>query len=257
MTALYRKVSRLPLLIASFFISTIPAAAQSPAQTTGYLPLYRVSAASQRFLLAAGVRLRRAGKERVTAAGAVRRGQGAASPIDVAWEIPQRIRIDEAARAFVFDRANPSLAVPREPQVADLFEAFVEDSLEGFFTDEPGRSVRFIGSGFRDKTPGGLDAVYEIIEVWAPSRFRNGSETTVKQYWFEARSKLLSRVIYRGSAAPGSGLVEVLWGDWRDVQGERVPFSVERKESGRTTLQLTFSSAAISAKAEDGRFSGR
>ena len=55
----------------------------------------------------------------------------------------------------------------------------------------------------------------------------------------------------------GSDFVEVLWNDWRDVGGEKVPFRVERREAGRTTLQVTITAALVSPKADDGRFSGR
>jgi len=256
-TATLRKIPRLPVWITAIFFSAVSAAAQLPPQTSGYLPLHRVSSVSQRFLLAAGSRLRRPGKERVAVSGVVRRDQDAASPIEITWEIPQKIRIAEAARIFVFDGANPAPNLPRDQQVADLMETFIEDSIEAFFIDQPGRSFRFVGSGFRDRRGGLPDTSYEIIELWVPSGFRNGSQMTVKQYWFDARSKFLSRVIYHSTAARGSGLIEVLWNDWRNIQGERVPFSVERKEAGRTTFQLNFSSAVVSAKADDGRFSGR
>jgi hypothetical protein len=51
--------------------------------------------------------------------------------------------------------------------------------------------------------------------------------------------------------------VEVLWSDWRDVEGEKVAFHIERKEAGQTTLQLVITSALVSPKADDGRFPGR
>jgi hypothetical protein len=51
--------------------------------------------------------------------------------------------------------------------------------------------------------------------------------------------------------------VEVFWSDWRDVQGEKVPFTVERKEGGRTTLLVRISSAVVSPQATDGRFPAR
>jgi hypothetical protein len=245
-----QKIAKL-LLAAVLLISA--ANGQETSQQAGYLPLNRVSAASQRFLLAAGLRLRRPGKERITVAGSIGRGEASPLPVEITWEIPQKIRIDEGRAPVVFGGANPS----RDQDSSGILETFLEDSLEGFFTAEAGRSVRFLGSGYRFRAPGSDGRSFEIIEVRASSRFRNGSQTTVKQYWFDARTRLLARVTYRVAEAPGSEFVEVFWSDWRDVQGEKIPFSVERKESGRTTLQLTFSSAFISPRADDGRFSGR
>jgi hypothetical protein len=241
------------LLLAPLLVSK----AQGLPVTPGYLPLNRVSSGSQRYLLAAGARLRRGGKERITAAGSWRRDEAASSPITIAWEIPQKIRIDDGRAPVVFDGANSSQAPSRSQDDAGILETFLEDSLEGFFTDERGRSVRFLGSGYRLKTGASDGPSFEIVEVRALSHFRNGSDQTVKQYWFDARTRLLTRVIYRTAEVPGSQFVEVEWSDWRDVQGEKIPFSVERKQGGRTVLQLTFSSVLISPRADDNRSSGR
>jgi hypothetical protein len=250
MNLILRKIVKM-FLVAVFLTSA--ANGQGMSHQAGYLPLNRVSSASQRFLLASGLRLRRPGKERIIAAGRLVRGEAPSSPVDVTWEIPQKIRIDEGRTPIVFDGANPS----RAQDASGILEMFLEDSLEGFFAAEAGRSVRFLGSGYRFSAPGSEGRSFEIVELRAPRRFRNASQATVKQYWFDTRTRLLSRVIYRIAEVPHSEMVEVLWRDWRDVQGEKVPFSVERKESGRTTLQLTFSSAFVSPRVDDGRFSGR
>ena len=154
---------------------------------------------------------------------------------------------------MIFDRANPAQAIPAGPETSGLIETFLEDSLEGFFTQEEGRSVRFLGTGFRSRTGAPDEPSYGIVELWIPSRFRNGADPTVKQYWFDSRTKLLSRVVYRigtGSA----GFVEVRWSDWREVDGEKVAFHVERKEAGQTTLQLILNSVLVSQAADDGKF---
>ena len=231
--------------------------AQGPVPDGGYLRLSGVPSAAQRFLLAAGTRLRRPGKERITAVGFLSRNQSAATPVEITWEFPQKIRIEEERGTVIFDRGNPSQAIPPTREAADAVETLLEDSLEGFFANEPGRSVRFLGSGFRARTGNPGEPSFEIVEVWSQSRFRNGAQPTVKQYWFDARTKLLSRVIYRIAAVPGSGFVEVFWSDWRDVAGEKVAFRVERKEAGATTLQLALTAALVSPRADDGRFSGR
>jgi hypothetical protein len=252
-----RTVRKLSLASAWILAVHLPGFAQGPLQETGYLRLSGVPSAAQRFLLAAGTRLRRPGKERITAAGSLSRNQGAASPVEVTWEFPQRIRIDTDQGSVIFDRGNPSQAIPQDREIADTIETLLEDTLEGFFASLRGGSIRFLGAGFRGRTGNPGEPSFEIVEVWSQSRFRNGAEPTVKQYWFDSRTKLLSRVVYRIAAVSGSALVEVLWSDWRDVEGERVPFRVERREAGQTTLQLVLTSAVVSPKADDGRFPGR
>lgn len=231
--------------------------AQGPVQGGGYLQLSGVPSAAQRFLLAAGTRLRRPGKERITAVASLSRNQDAASPVEITWELPQKIRIDEGQGPVIFDWGNPSQAISQNRETADTIETLLEDSLEGFFAAQRGGSIRFLGAGFRTRTGDPQEPSFEIVEVWIPSRFRNEAQPTVKQYWFDSRTKLLSRVIYRIAAVSGSGFVEVFWSDWRDVDGEKVAFQVERKEAGQTTLRLALTSALVSPKVDDGRFSGR
>jgi len=236
-------------------IFQISGRAQGPQQ--GYLRLSGVPSGAQRFLLAAGTRLRRPGKERITAVGSLSRNQDAASPVEITWEFPQKIRIDAGQEPLIFDRGDPSQAIPPTREAADAVETLLEDSLEGFFAAQPGGSIRFLGAGFRARTGAPQEPSFEIVEVWSQSRFRNGAQPTVKQYWFDSRTKLLSRVIYRIAAVAGSDLVEVLWSDWRDVDGQKVAFQVERKEAGQATLRLALTSALVSPKADDGRFSRR
>jgi hypothetical protein len=253
-----RAIRKLSLLGAWMLVIHLshPGFAQGPQQELAYFQLSRVPSAAQRFLLAAGTRLRRPGKERITAVGTLS-ARGVVTPVEITLEFPQRIRIDDGRGTVIFDRANPSEAVPQKRETADAIETLLEDSLEGFFAAQRGGSVRSLGAGFRGKTGNPEEPSFEIAEVWGQSRFRNGAEPTIKQYWFDSRTKLLSRVVYRVASAPGSDLVEVLWSDWRDVEGERVPFRVERKEAGQVTLQLVLTSVFVSPKADDGRFPGR
>ena len=218
-----------------------------------YISPKSVATYSAPFLKASGERLQKPGKERVVLAGTVSLNGSTPVPIQVAWEFPQKIRIDKGTDTVVFDRGDPSREIPSNAEMADAIETLLEDSVEGFFANHLEGSTRFLGSGFRLRD-GGPDAPsYDIVVVWNRSRVRGGQEPIVKQYWFDKRMKLLSRVVYRRP----SGSVEVFWSDWRDVQGERIPFTVERKELGRTTLLVKLFAASVSPKAEDGYFSGR
>jgi hypothetical protein len=184
--------------------------------------------------------------------GSLTRNQGQPSPVQVTWEFPQKIRIDEGRNPVVFDRGNPAQPFPLDPQSADTVETLLEDSVEGFFANLREGSARFLGSGFRFPGAGQDAPSYDIVEVWSRSRIRGGEARTVKRYWFDRQHQSLSRVVYRPGA--GRALVEVFWSDWRDVQGERIPFAIERKEGGSTTLLVRISSAVVSPRAADGLF---
>jgi hypothetical protein len=254
------RVSKNPLrfwIAGLAFLSLLRSFAQTPEQNHGFVSLSQIPSSAQRFLLASGTRLRRPGKERITAAGSVTRNQGQPSPVQVTWEVPHRVRVDEGAAAIIFDRTNPAQAIPANEEAAGTIETLLEDSVEGFFVGLREGSTRFLGSGYRLRGAAPGAPSYDIVEVWSRSRLRGSEVTTIKRYWFDKRSKLLSRVVYRPGAVPGGELVEVFWSDWRDVQGEQIPFTVERKEGGRTTLLVRIASAVVSPPAADGRFPAR
>jgi len=253
-------VPKIPLrfwIVGLAFLSLLRSFAQTPEPDRGFVSLDQVPSSVQGFLLASGTRLRRPGKERITAAGSVARNQGQPSPIQVTWEVPHRVRLDEGPAAVIFDRGNPAQAPAPNEETADAIETLIEDSVEGFFASLRGGTARFLGSGFRMRGAPPSSPSYDIVEVWTRSRLRGSEVTTIKRYWFDKRTKLLSRVVYRPGAVPGGELVEVFWNDWRDVQGEKIPFTIERKEGGRTTLLVTISSAVVSPQAADGRFPAR
>ena len=218
------RVPQIPLrfLIAGLALhSFLRGFAQTPEPDRGFVSLAQVPSSAQRFLLASGTRLRQTGKERITAAGSVARNQGQPSPLQVTWEVPHRIRLDEGTTSVIFDRGNPAQAIPPNEESAVAIETLLEDSVEGFFANLRGGTTRFLGSGFRARDAGPGAPSYDIVEVWTSSRLRGSEVTTVKRYWFDRRSKLLSRVVYRSGPAGGGGLVEVFWSDWLDVQGEK------------------------------------
>lgn len=254
------RVAKIPLrfLIGGLtLISFLPAFTQTPGPGRGYLSLNQVPSVVQRFLLASGTRLRTPGKERITAVGTVSRNQGEPSPIQVTWEVPLRIRMDEGSKSVMFDRGNPAQAVLRNEETADAIETLLEDSVEGFFANLREGTTRFLDSGYRERGAGPGAPSYDIVEVWTRSRLRGSQATTVKWYWFDRRTKLVSRVVYRPGTVSDAELVEVFWSDWRDVQGEKIPFAIERKEGGRTTLSVRISSAVVTPQAADGRFPAR
>ena len=184
------------LFLARPVISQQQAAGAAPeGADPGYVSLHQLPSVSQAFLLVSGSRLRGPGKERITAVGSVTREQGAASSIEITWEVPQKIRVDEGGPTILYDRQNPNQPVPPDRRTADTIETLLDDSLEGYFANLRERSSRFLGSGFRLQGAGPPAPSYDIVEIWSRSRLRPDASTTVKRYWFDKRTKLLSRVV--------------------------------------------------------------
>jgi len=240
--------------LVSAAVSTNAQNSSAPNREPAYISLNQLPSFAQPFLLASGNRLQRPGSERVTVVGSVSRNQGQPTPIQVTWEFPQKIRIDERRAPIVFDQGNPAQRSP-DPQSTDTTETLLEDSVEGFFANLREGSTRLLGSGFRLQGAAQGTPSYDIVETWNRSKIRGGEAQTIKRYWFDRSNHLLSRVVY-GSAVEGQ-LVEVFLSDWRDVQGERIPFTIERKEGGSTTLLLRISSATVSPRIADGLFPER
>jgi hypothetical protein len=222
--------------------------ADQPTVSLGAIP-----AVCKTFAVAVGQRLQKPGKERTTGVGTlstISNGVTQASSVQVVWQYPQKIRVEGAGPTIVFDPSRNGNGPPLSPGVSDILEALVNDSVEGMIaiTTQSG-AARFLGAGFRDK---GTAASYDIVQVFFPDAVKNGSPT-IKAYWFNSVTKLLSKVTYRSVSG---GLVEVSVGNWQKVQGDTMPFLVERRENGVLTLRLTLSAVTVSAGAQDGIFGG-
>ena len=75
----------------------------------------------------------------------------------------------------------------------------------------------------------------------------------MKTYWFNSETKLLGMVGYLSASGDQ---VDVIIDDWRDVDGEKVPFLIERWENSKLMMRLTLSSATVTAASDDGTFGG-
>jgi hypothetical protein len=250
-----RTVILLAILLTAVFEGSVkPSAAQSPERAPEYLGLNQVWTVVQPYLLAAGERYQKPGKERITAAGNLTANQGQPTPVQVTIEYPRKVRIDQSRGSTTFDGSSPSPQVPRDPHESAILETLVEDSLDGFFHAHRTGSNHYLGS-FRVRGAGEESPAYAIMEIWTKSPFRGGQQSIAKQYWFDRRTKLLSRVVYR--SGPGGSVIEVFLSDWYEVEGEMIPLTIERKEAGGTTLRLQLTSVLVSPKATDGAFGAR
>jgi len=52
--------------------------------------------------------------------------------------------------------------------------------------------------------------------------------------------------------APSEVSTHIVIEDWREVEGEKIPFRIERWDNNKLTMRLSLNSAAVSAASEDG-----
>jgi hypothetical protein len=201
-----------------------------------------------------GQRLRKPGKERVVGVGTLVRYESDASekePVEVTWEFPLKLRLQYGEQKVVFDRNDPAKVIPPKQKDADATQILLEDSLDGFLSIARGGGVtRNLGSGYRMHNADSKDSCIDIIHLIYPDIFHDGKLIS-KAYWFNCQTKLLGVVTY---ATPSGSKVDVIISDWRDIQGEKWPFVIERYENGKLTMKLTLDSVTVGKAVDDGIF---
>jgi hypothetical protein len=226
---------------------------QAPSNSTDYIIHTQLPSSAQSFLLASGQRFRKPGREIIAATAALSRDDKPPTPIQIVWEFPGKIRIDGSRGTTTFDRNSQNQSTPVDRDVQVELETLLEDSLEGFLANLRSGSSRFVGAGYRVKGTPLNGPVYDIYQVWSRSKARGSQTSEVKHYWFNSRTKLLSRVLYKLPSLGGNELVEVIVSDWRVVNGESIPFSVERREGGRSAIKVQLATVNILPRSGGGR----
>jgi hypothetical protein len=203
-----------------------------------------------------GQRFYRPGKERITAQGTITYYDGDQElnePVQIIRQSHLKIRLDQGGKVSVFDRDNPRPRLSSTEKATDTLQVLLEDSAEGFM-DLLQTTVarRHLGTGFRLESAVESDPGMDVILMSYPDAFQNNTPSQ-KAYWFNSRTKLLGVVSYLS----GSGRANhIVIDDYRDIEGEKLPFRIERWEDGKLVMRLTLNEATLSSGAEDGIFGG-
>ena len=220
------------------------------------IALNRIPAALKPYALAPGQRLHRPGKERILASGTIafpEDGRMRSEPVRIAWQYPMKLRLDRGGSPMVFDGKKPRTATAGARGIADAARSLLEDSVEGFFAlQDGGGAMRTLGSGFRMEGTGDADPAMDVVLLECPDPL-GGNEPVLKSYWFDSGTRLLGVVAY--ATSPGVATYTVL-GDWRDVEGERIPFRIERWQNNEPIIRLELEAASVAAADDDGLFGG-
>jgi hypothetical protein len=211
-----------------------------------------------------GDRLERPGKERVTLSGTIHRGGGSdANAFILVRESSGRVRFQEQdghrARTVAFDGREAWKPVGRPDQSEEaLLETLVYDSADQFLVAHArGTSTRFLGSRFRldeGDSEGYGGPFYDLYQISDLDMTGQEPRRQTRTYYVNSDTLLLERVRYETERAGAVIRVEVLCGDWRDVQGQKFPFSVTRLENGVPVMSINVSAVGVGPKADDGTF---
>jgi hypothetical protein len=241
------------MLAAAFLFSFDLKAEQSGANSVS---INRIPSQYKAYAVALGQRLVKAGKERITISGFLTfeetRPQNAI-PLRITWQYPLKVKIEQGPSTWTVDIRNPQQKLPELKAASGLIRMLLEDTTEGFFGIEESEGYsHLLGTGFRLEAAKASDPGVDVIQIIYPDAFQKGRDIA-KSYWFNGETKLLGLVGYTDSSG---ATVNVIFEDWRDIQGERIPFSIKRLENGNVTMNLTVSEATVTAGAEDGTFGG-
>jgi hypothetical protein len=208
------------------------------------------------YAVALGQRLLKAGKERITSTGflAYSENLDKALPVEIIWQYPLKVRLTQSGSSLAFDLSNAAQKAPPSLVQAKTIEVLLEDSAEGLLSLRSTMgSTRYIGSGFRLPNVDAKGPGIDIVQTNYADVFRDGKQV-VKTYWFSSETKLLGFVGYQSASGDQ---VDVVIDDWRDVDGEKVPFLIERWENSKLVMRIALSSAIVTAGSEDGTFGGK
>ena len=212
-------------------------------------PQYKAYAA------ALGQRLRQSGRERITATGHLTYAEALDKPLPVGivWQYPLKVMLTNGESSQAFDLASASVKTPADRLLAGTVEALLEDSVEGLLALLPTASMtRHLGSGYTLPDARGKGRGIDIVQATFATALHNG-QPAAKTYWFDSATGLLGLVEYESASGDS---VDVVVDDWKEVDGEKIPFLIERWENGKLVMRLTLLSAAVTAGIADGTFGG-
>ena len=209
---------------------------------------------------AMGTRLSQPGRERVTIAGTLQDDSGSRR-VHITLQMPKLFRLEESggkSRVITFN--GNKLTKAKDALDEDdrrLLESVVLDSPEMLFQAiDNGSALRRLGGYFREDD--GKAKVYtgrylDYYQLFPPAEEVDelpASYRHARMVAFDSESQLLAKVWYREAGVQ----VETEFANWRDVNGEKIPGQVIRRESGRVVLRLTVDSADVGGKSPDAQF---
>ena len=232
----------------------------------GYMRRGSLSPDVREILSVHGDRFERPGKERLVLTGTLTRpntSEKEAHAYRIVAEFPARLRFEEQVGAslqvIVF---NQGQALKRGGPITsgdqDTLETLVFDSVDHFFGAQMnGFALRPLGNRFR--LDGGSDEeytgpVYEVYRLLDEVVIGPDARQQQKLFYFNSNSLLLERVSYETKRDGGPLTVEVEFGNWTNMNGQKLPGLITRRENGEQVFALTITAVAVTGRVSDGSF---
>lgn len=225
----------------------------SPSDRKNYIRPETMASHVQRYVRALGDRVSKPGKERATFVGNLN-SDAVTTPITVITELPGKVRIDrgDKKKPTVFDPDKNFSANGLDDLDHDLLEILGFDTGEKFlFSVQQISMPRLLGYAFKRPGASGFGSEADLFEAEHPIPTRGDKFSRVKQFMFDSNTGLLYRVAYEVSKGGTTARVVTEYGSYEAINGDPMPKRILRKENGRSTIDLTFSSIAIQGKVQD------
>jgi hypothetical protein len=212
------------------------------------------------YLKALGGRIEESGKERLTLGGTLNRAGEQGVTFAAISEFPDRLRFvtQTGAQARVIKFYGQSLDSTLSAAEQDLVQSLVNDSAEHFFKAQAqGAPTRHLGDRFRadDGSIENYTGPYHDIFLMQDT-LTIGSEkrSPTKLYYFDSETRLLEKVTYQISRGGQTVDIETRSSEWQKIQGQQVAHRIVRLENGQEVMSLMITTAAVSARVDDGLF---
>ena len=199
---------------------------------------------------ALGRRVQAAGKEQTVYAGQFLNPAGNPADVRVSHQLPGLVKLQgflPGDAVASFDGSRASGAVGRMAEI--LLETFVHDLAEGMLSSvQQGAASRLLGRGFKPSArvaPNYTGPSYDIYEVAAPVRSRQGQIERLKRYYFDTRTGLLLSTRYTDNQISPAVNVDTRFTNWVRVDDSSYPGRIDRYEDGQ--LVFSFIVSAVTA----------
>jgi hypothetical protein len=212
-------------------------------------------------MFALGNRLQKVGNERVTLIGR-HTANGTTVPAQLTWEVPGKLRYDRngpSSSSLVYDNVAGLINASAVSVVdVDLLESLVTDAQESFlYGFLSGQPHRFLGARFRaddGKTPNYQGPWSDIYEAMVRIDFAPGAPVRPKLYYFDSKSKLLTKTVYILQRGTSKVTVSTEYSGWSTKNGQTTPGQIVRKENGAAVFTFDVTTAAVGPTVHDGLF---
>lgn len=178
------------------------------------------------------------GKERTVFGGVLIDAAGNEKPVRISVQKGRRVKLEGfngEGSVLAFDGVASKNADSRSDRA--FLETYLYDSVEGMFEAlQTDASFRLLGLGFGpdpEKNPDYDGPRYDIFDFTIPNKLDAAKSARNRLYYFDSKTHLLHRTVYRDHSVSPNIIVETRFTVWGEIDGSAYPARVERFENGK------------------------